>query len=226
MFPAAPESSGFVSITYPDFVYPIYESFLLFLTWPSYPQGWIVQISPTFQGLNPRVCRHATTTTYYSYFSPPTKLPYPFYCRSLTDLTWLTEVRAKWFPLLPALDSSSKDWMEYYRYGATTREVKEAAATLIYPGDIPTAIFPRLNRVNKEGLIYEAYRSPYEEERKDRPPFAYTHLIIMAINASPEKKIALREIYAWIEQHFKYYRETHLVNSVVMKVLLARTNCH
>uniref|UniRef100_A0A8C4PZZ6 Fork-head domain-containing protein n=1 Tax=Eptatretus burgeri TaxID=7764 RepID=A0A8C4PZZ6_EPTBU len=38
-----------------------------------------------------------------------------------------------------------------------------------------------------------------------RPPYSYKTLISCAIVSSPEKKLLLRDIYAWIMERFPYY---------------------
>ena len=40
----------------------------------------------------------------------------------------------------------------------------------------------------------------------DRPPGSYSQLIIEAIQAAPEKKLKLSEIYAYIANKYDYFR--------------------
>ncbi|KAK1159791.1 forkhead box protein M1-like isoform X2 [Acipenser oxyrinchus oxyrinchus] len=39
-----------------------------------------------------------------------------------------------------------------------------------------------------------------------RPPYSYSELIKLAINSIPEKQLPLQQIYAWVEEHFPYYK--------------------
>lgn len=43
----------------------------------------------------------------------------------------------------------------------------------------------------------------------EKPPFSYAELIKRAIEASPQRKMTLNEIYQWICEHFPYYRDGH-----------------
>lgn len=40
---------------------------------------------------------------------------------------------------------------------------------------------------------------------KGKPPHSYATLIAMAIEAAPERKLSLNDIYTWISEHFPYY---------------------
>jgi hypothetical protein len=42
--------------------------------------------------------------------------------------------------------------------------------------------------------------------RVRQPPFSYSGLIEMAIEAAPTKRLMLNEIYEWIMDNFKYYK--------------------
>lgn len=40
----------------------------------------------------------------------------------------------------------------------------------------------------------------------ERPPYSYMAMIQFAINSKKNKKMTLKEIYNWIEDHFPYFR--------------------
>lgn len=48
---------------------------------------------------------------------------------------------------------------------------------------------------------------PPVEDNGQKPPYSYAQMIGMAILRSPTRKLTLSEIYKWIEDHFKHYRE-------------------
>ncbi|XP_066556962.1 forkhead box protein M1 [Amia ocellicauda] len=39
-----------------------------------------------------------------------------------------------------------------------------------------------------------------------RPPYSYSELIKLALNSAPGKRLALPQIYAWVQDHFPYYK--------------------
>lgn len=49
----------------------------------------------------------------------------------------------------------------------------------------------------------EAVKQPMSE----RPPYSYMAMIQFAINSRKNRRMTLKEIYTWIEDHFPYYRD-------------------
>lgn len=45
-----------------------------------------------------------------------------------------------------------------------------------------------------------------QQSRIAKPPYSYTNLITSAINSSPNKRMALSEIYQWIGDNYPYYK--------------------
>lgn len=49
----------------------------------------------------------------------------------------------------------------------------------------------------------EGAKQPHSE----RPPFSYMAMIQFAINSRKNRRMTLKEIYNWIEDHFPYFRQ-------------------
>ncbi|KAL7299331.1 hypothetical protein TKK_0007908 [Trichogramma kaykai] len=45
--------------------------------------------------------------------------------------------------------------------------------------------------------------------RQEKPPYSYIALIVMAIQSSPGKRLTLSEIYAYLQQHFPFFRGSY-----------------
>ncbi|RVE56555.1 hypothetical protein OJAV_G00222650 [Oryzias javanicus] len=48
---------------------------------------------------------------------------------------------------------------------------------------------------------------PSQQPLSDRPPYSYMAMIQFAINSRKNRRMTLKEIYTWIEDHFPYYRQ-------------------
>ncbi|KAK9710603.1 Forkhead box protein J2 [Basidiobolus ranarum] len=71
--------------------------------------------------------------------------------------------------------------------------------------------YPHPYMMNQVGLgpeDYHHYMGLYDQDSHQKPPFSYSQLITRAILESPERKMLLSDIYAWIIKTFPYYRTT------------------
>ncbi|XP_069020972.1 forkhead box protein M1 isoform X2 [Embiotoca jacksoni] len=48
---------------------------------------------------------------------------------------------------------------------------------------------------------------PAQQPTSERPPYSYMAMIQFAINSRRNRRMTLKEIYMWIEDHFPYYRD-------------------
>ncbi|XP_034019726.1 forkhead box protein M1 isoform X2 [Thalassophryne amazonica] len=49
--------------------------------------------------------------------------------------------------------------------------------------------------------------SPVKHLKSDRPPYSYMAMIQFAINSTKSKRMTLKQIYTWIQDHFPYFKE-------------------
>ncbi|XP_062239242.1 forkhead box protein M1 [Platichthys flesus] len=66
--------------------------------------------------------------------------------------------------------------------------------------------------LNTDVQAPQAQNKPAEEEavqqpNSERPPYSYMAMIQFAINSQKNRRMTLKEIYTWIEEHFPYFRE-------------------
>ncbi|KAJ2954489.1 hypothetical protein O0L34_g2768 [Tuta absoluta] len=55
----------------------------------------------------------------------------------------------------------------------------------------------------------EAARRAPATRRQEKPPYSYITLIVMAIRHSPNKRLTLSEIYAFLQQQFPFFRSSY-----------------
>ncbi|XP_055087591.1 forkhead box protein M1 [Periophthalmus magnuspinnatus] len=60
-----------------------------------------------------------------------------------------------------------------------------------------------LQTCNKQENVEVSLKPPLSE----RPPYSYMAMIQFAINSKQSRRMTLKEIYMWIENHFPYFRE-------------------
>ncbi|NWW13793.1 FOXM1 protein, partial [Oreocharis arfaki] len=99
---------------------------------------------------------------------------------SLTNIQWLGKMRSD--GLNP---SSVKEDTEKENQMPLQEGVKVTAAAAI-----PTA----------------AASSSWQDSVSERPPYSYMAMIQFAINSTEKKRMTLKDIYTWIEDHFPYFK--------------------
>jgi len=51
-----------------------------------------------------------------------------------------------------------------------------------------------------------ASSSSWQDSVSERPPYSYMAMIQFAINSTEKKRMTLKDIYTWIEDHFPYFK--------------------
>ncbi|NWH84081.1 FOXM1 protein, partial [Aegithalos caudatus] len=99
---------------------------------------------------------------------------------SLTNIQWLGKMRSDGLnPSSVKEDTEKENQMPLQE----KVKVKEAAAA------IPTAAV-----------------SSWQDSVSERPPYSYMAMIQFAINSTEKKRMTLKDIYTWIEDHFPYFK--------------------
>ncbi|XP_059694300.1 forkhead box protein M1 isoform X2 [Haemorhous mexicanus] len=101
---------------------------------------------------------------------------------SLTNIQWLGKMRSDGLNPSSVKEDTEKENQMPLRERVKTEE--EAAAA------IPTA----------------AESSSWQDSVSERPPYSYMAMIQFAINSTEKKRMTLKDIYTWIEDHFPYFK--------------------
>ncbi|XP_072256199.1 forkhead box protein M1 isoform X2 [Pyxicephalus adspersus] len=59
---------------------------------------------------------------------------------------------------------------------------------------------------SEEEIAEPSSTQPWHASISERPPYSYMALIQFAINSTPSKRMTLKDIYTWIEDHFPYFK--------------------
>ncbi|XP_030336281.1 forkhead box protein M1 [Strigops habroptila] len=102
---------------------------------------------------------------------------------SLTNIQWLGKMRSDGLsPCSVKQDTEKENQMPLQE----TIKTEEDSA----PADIPTA----------------AAAASWQDSVSERPPYSYMAMIQFAINSTEKKRMTLKDIYTWIEDHFPYFK--------------------
>ncbi|XP_015503227.1 forkhead box protein M1 [Parus major] len=102
---------------------------------------------------------------------------------SLTNIQWLGKMRSDGLNPSSVKEDTEKENQMPLRERVKTEEEAAAAA-------IPTA----------------AVSSSWQDSVSERPPYSYMAMIQFAINSTEKKRMTLKDIYTWIEDHFPYFK--------------------
>uniref|UniRef100_A0A672YEK0 Forkhead box protein M1 n=1 Tax=Sphaeramia orbicularis TaxID=375764 RepID=A0A672YEK0_9TELE len=69
--------------------------------------------------------------------------------------------------------------------------------------DLPTPMVNKENQNSNSQVLQGVLKQPISE----RPPYSYMAMIQFAINSRRNRRMTLKEIYTWIEDHFPYFRD-------------------
>ncbi|XP_041270090.1 forkhead box protein M1 [Onychostruthus taczanowskii] len=102
---------------------------------------------------------------------------------SLTNIQWLGKMRSDGLNPSSVKEDTEKENQMPLQESVKTEEEAAAAA-------IPTA----------------AESSSWQDSVSERPPYSYMAMIQFAINSTEKKRMTLKDIYTWIEDHFPYFK--------------------
>nr|XP_031363787.1 forkhead box protein M1 [Lonchura striata domestica] len=102
---------------------------------------------------------------------------------SLTNIQWLGKMRSDGLNPSSVKEDTEKENQIPLQERVKTEEEAAAAA-------IPTA----------------AESSSCQDSVSERPPYSYMAMIQFAINSTERKRMTLKDIYTWIEDHFPYFK--------------------
>ncbi|NXO73608.1 FOXM1 protein, partial [Phainopepla nitens] len=99
---------------------------------------------------------------------------------SLTNIQWLGKMRSDGLnPSSVKEDTEKENQMPLQERVKVSRRVHQSAA---------------------------AVSSSWQDSVSERPPYSYMAMIQFAINSTEKKRMTLKDIYTWIEDHFPYFK--------------------
>lgn len=112
----------------------------------------------------------------------------------LTDLSWLTNIVVP-TGLSPPSTPPSPVSPQSTAAPVSSEDENDEADSCRQPRS--SAAWPRISQL---------LRQSQEGKTTQRPPFSFSCLAALAIEASQRRRLSVKEIYAWVTSHFPYYR--------------------
>ncbi|XP_010225203.1 PREDICTED: forkhead box protein M1-like, partial [Tinamus guttatus] len=106
----------------------------------------------------------------------------PVLDNSLTNIQWLGKMRSDGLSPRPVKQEREKENRIPLQERTKTKE--DSAAT------VPIC----------------SSSSSWQDSVSERPPYSYMAMIQFAINSTEKKRMTLKDIYTWIEDHFPYFK--------------------
>ncbi|KAK9367017.1 fork head domain-containing protein [Lipomyces kononenkoae] len=106
---------------------------------------------------------------------------------------------------VPELDNGEGDGLEEFEdQEMMASNIPVQNSSVAYPKGVAIITKPQVRGVE---TIDNTYNDLSLDEAKDiKPPYSYATMISQAILSSPEGKLTLASIYAWISDHYSFYR--------------------
>ncbi|KAK9496306.1 fork head domain-containing protein [Lipomyces doorenjongii] len=106
---------------------------------------------------------------------------------------------------VPELDNGEGDGLEEFDdQEMIASNIPIQNSSVAYPKGVAIITKPQVRGVE---TIDNTYNDLSLDEAKDiKPPYSYATMISQAILSSPEGKLTLASIYAWISDHYSFYR--------------------
>ncbi|KAK9348685.1 fork head domain-containing protein [Lipomyces starkeyi] len=106
---------------------------------------------------------------------------------------------------VPELDNGEGDGLEEFEdQEMIASNIPVQNSSVAYPKGVAIITKPQVRGVE---TIDNTYNDLSLDEAKDiKPPYSYATMISQAILSSPEGKLTLASIYAWISDHYSFYR--------------------
>ncbi|NWI12807.1 FOXM1 protein, partial [Crypturellus soui] len=106
----------------------------------------------------------------------------PVLDNSLTNIQWLGKMRSDGLSPCPVKQEREKENRIPLQERTKTKE--DSAAT----------------------VAISSSSSSWQDSVSERPPYSYMAMIQFAINSTEKKRMTLKDIYTWIEDHFPYFK--------------------
>ena len=129
---------------------------------------------------------------------------------SLTSLSWLQNLKVPDLvspgvavPLPPS--PNSEDDFSTSETGSSISRSPEIERHQTKDSKIGIALSP-IRKCLLQSAEFKRAPKKYRGD-PDKPPFAYSTIIYLAIQHSKTEKVTLNEIYRWVKENFKYFRQ-------------------